>query len=186
MSLHSQDTTRSWIGTHISVYSGDVIRYGGELEGTWDYSGQGGYAFGVNFKYVLNNKYSIQVGINYSKHRLSGHNPYLRQDLPSEVKENIKLLSLPLTLTRTFKYNLFVGAGIQYDQQFLIYNYYNIEEQSGLAIHINFGKDFYLADGLVMYLSPEVLVHALVPKYAYDNQRRLTELGLKAGLRFGF
>ena len=83
------------------------------------------------------------------------------------------------------KKNFVISGGIQYDQQMNTENTNGLDDQTGLGINLKFGKDFKLSHKMILSLSPEIIVHNIIPFHPERHQQRMTELGLRINYKLG-
>jgi len=61
-----------------------------------------------------------------------------------------------------------------------------VDNQEGLGIHLRVGKDFFVADRITMFVAPVLIIHNVIPFYPAEDQQRMTELGIRIDIKFGF
>lgn len=184
--LNAQNNKLNWIGVNASISSGELIRYGGVLDGGVSYTGKIGYLFGIGFSRAINNRFDLESGIDYSRN--SFNSSYIDgsgQIIKSVNPEHVDLLTIPLNIRIKLKKHFFITGGLQYDQRFNVTNSPGIDNQTGIGVDFKIGKDFRISDKMILYIAPEFIIHDLVPFYPEKNQQRLTEVGCRISYKFG-
>jgi len=184
--LIAQNDKLNWIGLNASMSTGELIRYGGELDGGLNYSGKTGFLIGIGFSRVINARFDFESGIDYSRNSFnSSYIDDMGQTIKSVNPEHVDLLTIPVNVKIKLKKQFFVTGGIQYDQRFNVTNSPSIDNQTGIGINFKVGKDFRLSDKMILNIAPEFIVHDIVPFKPEKNQQRLTEFGLRISHKFG-
>jgi len=184
--LIAQNDKLNWIGVNVSMSTGELIRYGGELDGGLNYNGKIGFSIGIGFTRVINDRFDFESGIDYSRNAFnSSYIDDMGQTIKSVNPELIDLLTIPINIRIKLKKLFFVTGGLQYDQRFDSTNSPSIDNQTGIGINFKIGKDLRLSDKMILYIAPELIIHDLIPFQTEKNQQRLTEFGLRISYRFG-
>lgn len=184
--LIAQNDKLSWIGVNTSMSTGELIRFGGELDGGLSYDGKIGFLVGIGFLRVVNDRFDFLTGIDYSRNSFnSSYIDGMGQTIKSVNPEHVDLLTIPINIRNKLKKHFFVTSGLQYDQRFNVTNSPSVDNQTGIGINFKFGKDFILSDKMILYIAPELIVHDIIPFNPEKNQQRLTELGLRVSYKFG-
>jgi hypothetical protein len=184
--LFAQQSKLYWIGLNASASKGELIRYGGKLDGGLGYTGKIGYLIGIGFSRVINDRFNFETGIDYSRNSFnSSYTNEMGQSISSPNAEQVDLLTIPLNLKITIKKHFFITGGIQYDQRFNVINSPTIDNQTGIGFNLKFGRSFKITDKMIFNISPEILTHDIIPFYAEKHQQRMTEFGLRVSYKFG-
>lgn len=184
--LIAQTDKSNWVGINASISTGELIRFGGELDGGLSYNGDIGFLFGIGYSRRINNKFNLETGIDYSRNSFdyvytNGEGQVIKSDSP----ENMDLLTIPINIKIKFKKKFFLITGIQYDQRFNSIKSPTIDNQSGIGINLKIGRDFKITDKMILYVAPEIIIHSIIPFYPEKNQQRLIEIGLRMSYKFG-
>jgi len=184
--LIAQNDKLNWIGVNASISTGELIRYGGELDGGLSYNGKTGFLIGIGFSRLINDRFDFESGIDFSRNSFnSSYINAMGQAIKSISPEHVDLLTIPINIRIKFKKLFFVTSGIQYDQRFNVTNSPSVDNQTGIGVNFKFGKDFRLSDKMILYVAPELIIHDIIPFNAEKNQQRLTEFGLRISYKFG-
>lgn len=184
--LIAQNDKLNWIGVNASISTGELIRYGGELDGGLSYNGKVGFLIGIGFSRVINDRFDFESGIDYSRNSFNSlYINVLGQTIKSESPEQLNLLSIPINIRLKLKKQFFVTGGLQYDQRFNVTNSISFDDQTGIGFNVKIGKDFKLSSKMILYIAPELIVHDIVPFNPEKNQQRLTEFGLRVSYKLG-
>lgn len=184
--LVAQNKSLNWLGINASVSAGELIRYGNETDGGISYNGKIGFLIGFGFTRVINDRFDFESGVEYSRHSFnSSYINDLGQSIRSFNPENVDLISVPANIRMKFRKQFFVTGGIQYDQRFNVPHSTTIDNQTGIGLNLKFGKEFKLSGQQILCISPEILIHSIVPFFPEKHQQRLTEIGLRLGHKFG-
>jgi hypothetical protein len=182
----AQNDRLCWIGVNASVSTGELVRFGGRLDGGASYKGKIGFQIGIDFSRVINDRFAVESGIDFSRN--SFNSSYI-DDMGHPVRisdpEHVDLLTIPFNLKINIKKQFFITGGIQYDQRFNVTNSQAIDNQTGIGLNMKFSRDFKIADKMMLHVSPEILIHDIVPFYPENHQQRLTEFGLRICYRLG-
>ncbi len=184
--LMAQHDQSYWLGTNASVSKGELLHNGEELDGGAVYNGEIGFLFGIGCLRVINDRFDIESGIDFSRNSynylfING----LGQLIKSAKPEHVDLLSIPLNIRFKVKKLFFVTAGIQYDKNINTLNTSSIYNQTGIGVNLKIGKDFRITDKMIVYIAPEILIHKVASLFSENNQHRLTEFGLRMSYKFG-
>ena len=184
--LIAQNDKLNWIGINASMSIGELIRYGGELDGGLYHNGKTGFLIGVGFSRVINERFDFETGIDYSRNSFnSSYIDAMGQTIKSVNPEHVDLLTILINIRIKFKKQFFVTGGVQYDQRFNTIDSPTIDNQTGIGINMKVGRDFRITDKMILYIAPEILIHNIVPFYSEKHQQRLTEFGLRISYKFG-
>jgi hypothetical protein len=184
--VSAQNESKAWLELNTSISSGGLIRYGGVLDGGLGHQGQVGFLVGIGYVRTINEKFDIETGLDLSQNSFEiSYIDAMGQYIIEENHNYIDLLTIPLNLRIKIKKNFVFTGGIQYDQEIKANNSDRIGDQTGLGINVKFGKDFKLGNKMILSLSPEIIVHDIVPFHPENHQQRLTELGLRIKYKVG-
>jgi len=184
--LIAQNDILNWIGINASVSTGELIRYGGELDGGLYYNGKIGFLIGIGFSRVINDRFDFESGIDYSRNSFnSSYIDDIGQTINNLNPEHVDLLTIPINIRIKLKKQFFVTGGVQYDQRINVTNSTSVDNQTGIGINFKVGKDFRLSDKMIFYIAPKFILHDIVPFKPEKNQQRLTEFGLRISYKFG-
>lgn len=184
--LFAQDKPKTYLVFNTSISTGSVsdLRFG--LKGGAAQNGQLGLLAGIGFVRNINEKFDIGIGLDISGN--SYETSYIDADgsfIFEEDLKHIKLLSIPLNFRLKMKRNFFVSAGIQYDQEIDISEDNQLDDQTGVGINIKFGKDFRLSDKTILSLSPEIIIHSIIPSHPTPFHDNMVEIGLRIRYKIG-
>lgn len=184
--LIAQNDKLNWIGINASVSTGELIRYGGELDGGLFYTGKIGFLIGFGFSRIINDKFDFESGIDFSRNSFNtSYTDGMGQTFKSINPEYVDLLTIPINIRIKLKKLFFVTGGVQYDQRFNVTNSPSVDNQTGIGINFKVGKDFRLSDKMILYVAPELIMHDIIPIYPEKNQQRLIEFGLRISYKVG-
>jgi len=184
--LIAQSDKLNWIGINATISTGELIRYGGRLDGGPGYDGKIGFLIGIGILRVINDRFDFESGIDYSRNSFtSSYIDDMGQVVHNPNQENVDLLTIPLNLRIKMKKQFFIAGGIQYDQRFNVINSPTIDNQTGIGFNLKVGRDFRISDKMRIYIAPEMLIHDIIPFYSEKHQQRLTEFGLRVSYKFG-
>ena len=183
--LNAQNGGSNWIGVNASVSTGELMYYSGYLDGDIGYDGKVGFLVGVGFSKVINERFDFESGIDFSRNSFDySYIDGMGQKIQSVNPEHIDLLSIPLNIRVKLKNQFFVTGGIQYDQRINVIDSPTIPNHTGIGINIKIGKDINITDKTVLYIAPEFLLHNVIPFYARNQAKKLTEFGLRISYKF--
>ncbi|MFO7869296.1 MAG: hypothetical protein R6U95_08375 [Bacteroidales bacterium] len=184
--LIAQNNKMNWIGVNTSISTGELIRYGGALDGGLSYNGKIGFLIGIGFSRVINNTFDFESGIDYSKNTFNSSYIDDRGQIIKTVNpEHVDLVTIPINIRIKLQKHFFVTGGLQYDQRINVINSPSVDNQTGIGINFTFGKDFILSDKMIVYIALEFIIHDIIPFSPEKNQQRLTEFGLRISYKFG-
>jgi hypothetical protein len=145
-------------------------------------------SYNLGFKYlrIVNPKYQIETGINYSKIFI-----YLTEDIdllnPYQSRfEQRNILSIPICIVRSFKDGFFISLGTQVDVEVNTWTKHFIDRQNGLGFNFSIGKTFHVSENIYFSLSPIVKIHSVLPFASQENNQHLFDYGIKIDLTYGF
>ena len=176
----------NWVGLNGSISTCKLIRYGGKIDDGIKYYEQIGFLVGIKYLRIINDKFAIETGLDFSRN--SFKYSYINQmglEEYSADPENVDLFSIPVNLKVNFK-KFSIKGGIQYDRSVSEFTSRIIDNQEGMGINLGIGKDFYISDGFIVFASPVIIFHNIIPFHTADDQQRLTELGIKIDFKYGF
>ena len=175
----------NWVGVNASVSTGELMYYCGYLDGDIGYDGKIGFLVGVGFSKVINDRFDFEAGIDFSRNSFDySYIDDRGQKIQSVNPEHVDLLTLPINIRVKLKNNFFVTGGIQYDQRINVIDSPTIPNHTGIGINIKIGKDINITDKMVLYIAPEFLLHNVIPLYARNQAKKLTEFGLRISYKF--
>lgn len=184
--LKAQKKPSAWYGLNASVVSGELIRYGGELNGGASYNRKVGYQLGVSFTKPLNKRFDFETGVEYSQSSFKiSYIGNMGQRIQISEPAYVHLITVPLNLRINLGHRFYTSAGILIDQQFNTEKSSGIDKQSGLGVNLKIGRDFQITPKTAISIAPEFLLHALVPFSPEMYQQKLTKFGLRIGYKFG-
>lgn len=181
----AQNGSSNWIGVNASVSTGELLYYTGYLDGDIDYDGKTGFLVGVGFSKVINDRFDFESGIDFSRN--SFNYSYIDgsgQKIQSVNPEHIDLLSIPLNIRIKLKNQFFVTGGIHYDHRINVIDSPTIANQTGIGFNVKLGKEININDKMVLYVAPEFLLHNVIPFYASNQAKKLTEFGIRISYKF--
>ena len=182
----AQEKPNNWIGFNTSISIGELIRYGGALEGGTGYNGQIGFLIGIGFIRTINETFDLETKLDFSRNLFeTSYIDAMGQTIRGVNPEHVDLLTIPLNLRIKLRKNFVITSGIQYDQRFNVIDYCTIDNQTCIGINLKIGKDFKLSNKMIVSLAPEIIIHDIIPFSPEKHQQRLTELGLRINYRIG-
>lgn len=173
------------IGIHsTSIGGNDVIRFD-RLDGAGSQDGKGFFSFGTSYTYIVSSRTELQTGIEFSKHKITINPAFtgLENDKPS-LKENVKLITVPLTLNVNLSRYFFINGGLLVD--FEISKKNSIDKQSGIGTVLGIGLKHDFDFGLFILANPYYKMHSLIPFSSEKYHQRLQEYGIKVGIGYSF
>jgi hypothetical protein len=189
----AQDIKKNWVGVNTSVFEDAVIRFSGPTDDDASHDGKLGFSVGFDYLRNLSKRLDLETGLNYSRHAIDfSYLNYTDHLVDTLIPIHIDFISIPLNLRIKMKWGLIISFGIQYDQTIKEVNGRYLHNQTGIGFNLKFGKDFKLTDKMSLFIAPEIIMHGLVPFHRDSNQfgiglnnKKLTELGLRIGYKFG-
>ena len=176
----------NWIGVTGSVSATKLIRLGGKVDDGIVFYQQIGFLVGIKYSRVINEKYVIETGLDFSRnsYNYSYINAYGNREYSADP-ENIDLFTIPVGVRINFR-DFSLLTGIQYDRSVSSFNSPIVDNQEGLGIHLRVGKDFFVADRITMFVAPVLIIHNVISFYPAEDQQRMTELGIRIDIKYGF
>lgn len=155
------------------------------LAGAGNVDGNGLYSLGVSYAYILNKRIELQSGLDFSIYRVTIEPAYAGEEFDhSPWNENIKQLTIPLTVNVNFGKYFFINGGFLLD--FEVSKKNSIDKQSGLGAVIGIGFKYDFDSGIFILANPYYKLHSLIPFSSANYQQHLQEYGLKIGVGYSF
>ncbi|GGF37418.1 outer membrane beta-barrel protein [Echinicola rosea] len=177
--LHAQSTDE------VRIYYGAA---GAEFVKSATYGG-GGYdntgfkEFGLRYLKGINERFSIETGVNYSSSKAIFYPEYMGESV--EVREeDYHLISVPIYAHYTFWKHFFVNGGPILDFDGSDHPDF-IDKQAGIGYSVGIGGK-YDFQHFSLFVNPNFKQHALFPFEKSHNHQKLTEFGVQFGLGYRF
>ncbi|KAB1066494.1 outer membrane beta-barrel protein [Tamlana haliotis] len=176
-STYSQDSNefRTYFGLMNSEFLSSEI-----LDGSGNYDLEDSYEFGIRYLRKLTPKLSLETGINYLSSKVQINSNSLGTN--NQRHTYLKMVSIPMYFNYTIGSYFFLNGGPQLDFQ---NSGESFDSQSGFGLGIGFGGKYNFKRFLI-YLNPNLKMHALIPFKKEDHQQSLTEFGVQLGIGYQF
>lgn len=164
------------------VFGKSEAIYFQELAGAASTSGSGLSGFGIGLLQPLNAHWSLETGLEYTRHSLR-----LIPNVPpgsniAETDFKIDLITLPLGARLQVFKGVFLNSGFLFDVD--LSKNKVADSQTGIGTVLGFGVHFSLGKTLSIFANPYFKAHGLIP-FSKDNYpQRLMESGIRIGLGF--
>lgn len=147
----------------------------------------GNYKPGVNiaFEYVRSttNKFSYGYGISYQFSQVEiVPQPFVEAE-PHNETQNI--ISASFKTVFNFRKSYYLSADPHIGIQLNSSSQKSIDNQSGVGVSMGFGKRVLINERFSINIEPRLWVHNVVPFVDTNIPKKLTVIGLKAGLKLG-
>lgn len=147
----------------------------------------GNYKPGVNiaFEYVRSttNKFSYGCGVSYQFSQVEIVPNHVVEADPHKETQNVILASFKTVFN--FRNGYYLSAdphiGIQLNRS----SQESIDDQSGVGVSMGYGKRVLINERFSINIEPRLWVHNVVPFVDTNIPKRLTVIGLRAGLKLG-
>lgn len=183
--LFAQDIPKTYLVFNTSISTGSVSSLSFGMKGGAAQKGQLGLLAGIGFVRNINEKFDIGLGLDISGNAYETSYIDDGRRIIEEDLKHIKLLSIPLNFRFKMKRNFFISAGIQYDHEIDISVDNQLDDQTGIGINVKFGKDFRLGDKTILSLSPEIIIHSIIPSHSTPFHDNMQEIGLRIRYKIG-
>jgi hypothetical protein len=166
----------------LPVFGKSEALYFQELAGAASTSGEKLSGFGVGLLQPLNSHWSLETGLEYTRHSLR-----LIPNVPpgsniAETDFKIDLITLPLGARLQVFKGVFLNSGFLLDVD--LSKNKVADSQTGIGTVLGFGVHFGLGKTLSIFANPYFKAHGLIP-FSKDNYpQRLMESGIRIGLGF--
>ncbi len=182
----AQDSQKKWIKFNASLSQGNLVRYFNSVDGSPSYDFELGYLLGIGYIHKINERLELETGLDYSRSRYKKSYAGAMGEMIEDVNlYHIDLLTVPLNLRFKLNRNFVITAGLLCDIETSIIDSRDVDEQSGIGINLKIGKDFLLNNKTILCITPELLIHGVVPFYHEKNYQNLTVLGLRVSYIIG-
>jgi len=168
------------IGITVSSFgSSDGLSF---AKGAASYTGNGFYAFGLNYIYSLNKTFDFETGVEYAHYTMSIHPnvPPGFENTPYDV--NYSLINIPLTFRVNFLEYCFINAGLDLDFDPTVSN--PIESQDGIGSVLGLGLKYDSKSGISAFVNPYFKVHRLIPFSQSNGSPRVLESAFRFGVMY--
>lgn len=165
--------------SYASFGSNDVIRFT-PLAGAASTAGSGLSGFGIGFLQPLNTHWSLETGLEYTRHSLR-----LIPNVPpgsnlAETDFKIDLITLPLGARLQVFKGVFLNSGFLLDVD--LSKSKVVDSQTGIGTVLGLGVQFSLGNRVSVFANPYFKVHGLIPFAKENYPQRLMESGVRIGL----
>lgn len=166
----------------LPVFGKSEAIYFQELAGAASTSGNGLSGFGIGLLQPLNAHWSLETGLEYTRHSL-----LLIPNVPpgsniAETDFKIDLLTLPIGARLQVFKGVFLNSGFLLDVD--LSKNKVVDSQTGIGTVLGLGVQFSLGKALSVFANPYFKAHGLIP-FSKDNYpQRLMESGIRIGLGF--
>ena len=111
--LIAQNDKKNWIGVNASMSSRELLRYGGELDGGLSYEGNIGFLIGIGCLRVINNRFDLESGIDYSRYSFNfSYINDMGKPITNESPKTVDLLTIPINIRVKLKKHFFCNRWI--------------------------------------------------------------------------
>jgi hypothetical protein len=165
--------------TFSSLGSADVLS---SAKGAASYTGNGFYAFGLNYIYSLNKTFDFETGVEYTHFTMSEHPnvPPGYENTPFNV--NFSLISIPLTFRINFLQYCFLNGGLDLNFEPTVSS--SIGSQDGIGSLLGLGLKYDTKLGISAFVNPYFKIHSLISFSGFENHQRLLESGFRFGIMY--
>ena len=165
--------------TFSSLGSADGLSF---AKGAASYTGDGFYAFGLNYLYVLNNTFDFETGCEYAHYTMTIHPnvPPDADDTPYDI--NYSLISIPLSFRVNFLKYCFMNGGLDLDFDPTVSN--PIGSQDGIGSVLGLGLKYDSKSGIPVFVNPYFKVHRLIPFSQSNGSPRILESAFRFGIMY--
>ena len=153
--------------------------------GGGSHEGKGANAFGIRYNRILNKRFSIETGLDYSSNKVetaSSFNPGIERTI---TNYSVRMVSVPVYGNFTFLIYLFVNGGLTVDLE----TNTDASETRGIDSQSGVGYGFGVG-GKYDFKKMTILVNPFFQKHAVltgsKNPERLGELGVRLGIGYNF
>lgn len=151
-------------------------------KGAASYTGNGFYAFGLNYIYSLNNTFDFETGVEYAHYTMTIH-PNVPPDADNTPYDiNYSLVSIPLTVRVNFLKYCFINGGLDLDFDPTVSN--PIGSQDGIGSVLGLGLKYDSKSGISAFVNPYFKVHRLIPFSQSNGSPRILESGFRFGVMY--
>jgi len=172
-------------------FAGNELIRNTSLIGGASYDGKGSDLFGLSYQRMLNDHFSFETGLEYSRNSIKITPEYFPEthmyisSIAEERIVDIKMFTIPVYARYTFFKYFFVNAGTLLDFEFGRDDEQSTDEQSGIGFGAGIGGQ-YTFHNFTFYINPMLRYHAVIPFHKENYQQHLTEAGIKFGIGFDF
>ena len=165
---------------NLPVFGKSEAVYFQQLAGAASTAGRGLSGFGVGVLQPLNTHWSLETGLEYTRHSLR-----LIPNVPpgsnlAETDFKIGLLTLPLAARLNVIKGVFLNSGFLFDVE--LSKSHVVNSQTGIGTLLGLGVHFNLGRGIFVFANPYFKVHGLIPFAKENYPQRLMESGVRLGL----
>lgn len=151
-------------------------------KGAASYTGNGFYAFGLNYIYSVNKTFDFETGVEYAHYTMTIH-PNVPPDADKTPYDiNYSLISIPLTARVNFLKYCFINGGLNLDIDPTISN--PIGSQDGIGILLGLGMKYDSKYGISAFINPYFKAHSIVEFSSVENRQRVMESGFRFGIMY--
>jgi hypothetical protein len=151
-------------------------------KGAASYTGNGFYAFGLNYIYSVNKTFDFETGVEYAHYTMTIH-PNVPPDADKTPYDiNYSLISIPLTARVNFLKYCFINGGLNLDIDPTISN--PIGSQDGIGILLGLGMKYDSKYGISAFINPYFKAHSIVGFSSVENRQRVMESGFRFGIMY--
>lgn len=176
----SQNTPKIGI-TYTSLGANEVFMFTA-LDGAGSFEGKGFYAIGLNYLQPINTWLVLETGIEYTQQNISIHPNVPPNADGFELKEELNLMNVPLTLRANFLKYFFVNGGLILDIDISKSN--SIDNQTGIGTLLGAGAKYDFRNGMSVFINPNLRFHSLIPFANTRYHQRAFDTGFRIGLEF--
>jgi hypothetical protein len=144
--------------------------------------GQEVFIYGLKYIRSVSPKLKIEYGISYAKYTVVD---LFTGDLSSyfEGREYLILISVPIIFKYYLPKNYYLSGGTMLDLVPWRNNWIFTESQNGIGFCIGAGKEI-MIKRFLLYVEPNLDLHALIPFSGYLSQQKFFVPGLKIGINY--
>jgi hypothetical protein len=151
-------------------------------KGAPSYTGNGFYAFGLNYIHSLNRTFDFETGLEYAHYIMTIHPnvPPDADETPYDI--NYSLISIPLTVRVNFLKYCFINGGFDLDFDPTVSN--PIGSQDGIGSVFGLGLKYDSKSGISAFVNPYFKVHRLISFTQSNGSQRILESGFRFGVMY--
>jgi hypothetical protein len=151
------------------------------LDGGAGYNVKSFNEFGIRYMHRISDYLFLETGLNYSKSIVEITPEYMGFPVQS-YNETMEIVSVPIYVNYTFWKYMFLDGGFIIDAHISDNNF---DSQNGIGFGIGIGAKYDFKN-IVIYISPNIKTHAILPFSLENHHQRLLESGIQMGIGFRF